>query len=111
MESKIKVEVTKINGEDYNEYAKAYSGIGLDIKVSNNSDQVIQGIKGDITIIDAFGDVAGTFTFKNDDTMKPGTTKKHELVYKANLFNNKQQKLVEIKKWTSTFKAEKILVD
>lgn len=111
LESKISLEVTKITGENYNDIAKAYSGIGLGIKVSNNSDQVIQGIKGEIIIIDAFGDVAGTFNFKEDTTMKPGTTKKHEFVYKANLFNTKQQKIIDIKKWTTTFKAEKILVD
>ncbi|WP_024814983.1 hypothetical protein [Acidovorax sp. JHL-3] len=111
VESKIKLDLVSIAPKEFNEIANAYSGIGLQVKVTNGSEKVVHGIKGTLVLRDAFGDLAGSFGIKIDQTLQPGETKSFDWVYEINLFSSSDQKMTQLNKWQSTFKAEKILLD
>lgn len=111
IESKVKVELLKLTPEGFNDIADAYTGIGLKVKITNESDKPIHGIKGSLSIKDAFDDEAGGFTIKVDETIKPGEVKTFDWVYSINVYRASDQKMTQLKKWTASFKAEKILVD
>lgn len=63
------------------EVERGYSGMEMDRKLwvrfayKNNSDKVIAGVKGTITINDLFGDRISAFAISNDDTIPPGASK------------------------------------
>ena len=111
IESKIGIEILDIKPGNPNSVAKAYNSIDLKVRITNDSDKVVQGIKGSLILKDAFGDDVMAFSIKEDGTIKPHTSKIDNLSYEISMFSNKEQNATQLKKWSSQFKPIKILVD
>lgn len=110
VDNKIDVELLGIEEGNYNDIAKAYDSVKLKVKIINNSDKDIEGVKGSLYVLDAFDSKTGSFEIESDEGLKAHESKEYNWTYSINLFDQGSQKVVGLKKWKSKFEAQKVLV-
>lgn len=111
IESKVKVELLSLAPDNYLDVLNAYAAVALKVKITNDSDKAIHGVKGRLQLKNAFGDNAGAFSIETDETIQPGKSREFNWSYKISTYDSDDQKMATLKKWTAEFKVEKILVE
>lgn len=83
----------------------------MDIDVSNKSGKAITGIKGLLTVRDAFGDKVMERNLKTDTTIPAGTTKRLQLSRDYSKFDTRDRKeaAIDASKTSSEFAPEVVL--
>ncbi len=107
---RLQLKVTKIEGDQYNKIANAYSEAVMTIVIDNSSGRKLKGFAGKLIIKDAFGDVVNSASYKHDEDVPPGSTIQ-KISLPLNLFDKPAQRLVELSKWTTEFQVDTILTE
>lgn len=111
LEDKITVELLEVTPGRVNQITNTYSSVGLKVKINNSNEKPIQGIKGRLIVLNAFGDAVSRFNIESDETIQGNSSKTYDWGYELNVVDSRDQKITDLKKWTTKFEVEKILVE
>lgn len=98
LEQQIQVSLLKITPLAPNTLGQ-FQAVKLDLKLANNSDQAVSGLKVDIEVFDAFGDKINGFEYKFEKDLPPRTALDYSTNVELNPFNRSDQELATIKNW------------
>jgi len=110
IKEEISVKINSIKGDKYNDISETYGQAVFVVEIDNKSDKTIRALSGVITVKDVFGEVVKKMSYQMDEDIAPGKST-NEVYIKLNLFNQNDQKLITLSKFSSTFEPEQIFVD
>lgn len=99
LEQQVQATLLKITPLAPNKYGDGYRGAELSLKISNHSQQTIQGLKVQVDLFDAFGDQVSGGNFKIEQTISAGQTVDYQYSIQLNPFDSSDQALVTTKNW------------
>lgn len=91
------------------DFSSGYSGANLKIQITNNTDNVIGGYMGDLTIKDGFGDTLMIIEDKYDKDLKPNKSIVVDRYIKLNPFIDRDQRLGAATKYKASFELKKVI--
>lgn len=104
----VSVELIKMSPEE-SKYMEGYSGVDFKVKVTNNTDKVIGGFMGELTIKDGFGDTLKIISMKYDKDLGANKSIVLDRYVKLNPYIASDQRFAATTKYKGSFELKKVI--